>query len=142
MKKVFTVFLIVTILCTCVILLMHFSNAKEPDMSIEETVKQYETIISMVRNGTIKVKPNGCIVLPEEFKRLSDNGECFIVKFHGDTAIYFYSYRGILESSKGYLYITDKLCYTDYVDTVAYVATQNFVNLVEIQKNLFSCSTD
>ena len=44
MKKVFTVFLIVTILCTCVIILMYFSNAKAPEMSIEETVKQLALI--------------------------------------------------------------------------------------------------
>ena len=65
-----------------------------------------------------------------------------MVEFYDQTAIYFYTYRGILESSKGYLYVTDELSYTDYIDTSEYVAYRDFVNIKELGDNWYSCSTD
>lgn len=62
-----------------------------------------EAIAQMILNGEIAVEGNGSIVLPEKMKSLSDSGECFLVKFENNNAIYFYEYRGILESSKGYI---------------------------------------
>lgn len=95
----------------------------------------------MIKNGDLAVKLNGCIVLPEKYKDLSDSGECFIVKFGDKTAIYFYIFRGIIDSSKGYLYVADDLLYTDYINTNKFSAEQDFINIVELEKNLYSCST-
>ena len=103
---------------------------------------QYEKVISMVVDGDIPVKPNGCITLPKSMKYLSDSGECFIVEFNSRTAIYFYSYRGILESSRGYLYITDRLNCEDYVDKTLYVSKPDFVDVERVTECLYSCKTN
>lgn len=108
----------------------------------DERVFQYEEMIAEVLEGDITVKENGCIALPQNMEHLSASGECFIVEFNGCTAIYFYSYRGVLDSSKGYLYITDKLHYEEYINTDSYIPTREFVNVVKIEDNLFSCSTN
>ncbi len=108
----------------------------------QKTVSEYSKVVDLIIDNEISVAANGCIKLPEELKYLSDSGECFIVSYDKNTAIYFYDYRGILESSKGCLYVTDKISYLDYVNTNIYSATRDFVNVKEIENNLYSCSTD
>ena len=103
---------------------------------------QYEKVVSRVVDGDIPVKPNACFALPENMKYLSDSGDCFIVEFNSHTAIYFYSYRGILESSRGYLYITDRLNCDDYVDKAVYVSKPDFVDVEKIAEGLYSCKTN
>ena len=103
---------------------------------------QRESVCDMIKNGEISVEANGLFALPENLKKLSDSGECFIVEFEGNTAIYFYTFRGLLESSRGYLYVTENLSYEDYVDTSKYSPSHYFVNVVEIDDNWYSCSTD
>lgn len=101
-----------------------------------------ESIVDLIKTGELTVEPNGCITLPDNLKKLSDSGDCFIIEFSDKTAIYFYTYRGVLESSKGYVYVTDELSYTDYIDTSEYVAYRDFVNIKELGDNWYSCSTD
>lgn len=101
-----------------------------------------ESVVDMIADGSIEVMPSGCIILPDNLKKLSDSGECYLVEFENTSAIYFYSFRGLLESSKGYLFITDKISYSDYIDTANYAASRDFVNLVELEPNWYSCSTD
>ena len=111
-------------------------------IGFEEKKEQYELVVTMIKNGEIQVQPNGIIVLPNELRKISHSGECVIVEVNDKTAIYFYSFRGILESSRGYLYFTDKISYTDYIDVSKYAASMDFINMVEIELNLYSCSTN
>lgn len=142
MKKKLLIFCIIVALCIVTITALLLNSDEAPETSVAQQIEQYESVIDMVKNGSIEVRSNGLVVLPEELRNLSDTGECFIVKFRDKTAIYFYSFRGILESSKGYLYVTDKLCYKDYINTNIYVATRDFVNLEKLDNNLYSCATD
>ena len=142
MKKFLLIFCIIVALCIVAITALLLNRDEAPEISVAQQIEQYESVVDMVKNGSIKVKSNGLVVLPEELRYLSDTGECFIVEFRDNTAIYFYSFRGILESSKGYLYVTDKLCYKDYINTNKYVGTMDFVNLEKLDNNLYSCSTD
>lgn len=103
---------------------------------------QRESVAGMIKNGDLAVQSNGLVVLPDEMKKLSDSGECLLVEFDGQTAIYFYSFRGILESSKGYIYVTDEIAYENYIDVSAYDPSPDFVNVVELDSNWYSCSTD
>ena len=101
-----------------------------------------ESVAGFIKTAELSVESNGCVTLPDSLKKLSASGDCFVVEFYDQTAIYFYTYRGILESSKGYLYVTDELSYTDYIDTSEYVAYRDFVNIKELGDNWYSCSTD
>ena len=96
----------------------------------------------MIKSGELTVQASGLIVLPKEIEKLSDSGECLLVEFNGQTAIYFYSFRGLLESSKGYLYVTDEIAYENYIDVSAHDPSPDFVNVVELDSNWYSCSTD
>lgn len=137
MKKSSYLIVFFGILFLCfLVLVISSSKMKKSDLSVEQRIEQYQEIVNLVTNNTISVKSNGCITLPEEYKHLSDSGECFIVNFKGKTAIYFYTFRGILDSSKGYLFVTNELNYSDYSNT-----DTDFTNIVEIKENLYSCST-
>lgn len=108
----------------------------------QDLKEEREHIVDMIKNGEVSVKSNGLIILPEDLKHLSQTGECFLVSFREETAIYFYSFRGVIDSSKGYLFITDQLDYEDYIDLETYVAEWSFVNVEEIEENWYSCATD
>lgn len=108
----------------------------------EKLKENCDKIVEMVKSNDISVKSNGIISLPKEYQDLSDSGECLLVEYDGKTAIYFYSYRGILESSKGYLYITNDLNYLDYINVDKWASTQNFVNVKKIDSKWLSCSTN
>lgn len=108
----------------------------------EQIKNESSKIVKMIKSGDIQVKSNGCIVLPEDLSHISDSGECFLVEFQNSTAIYFYTFRGVSSSSKGYIYVTDELTYEEYINTEVYVGTMDFVNIKEIEKDWYSCSTD
>jgi len=129
----------------CIIVVVFIMLNKKP-ISKKEQFEKLKTncdeIVDMIKSKDISVNSNGIIPLPEEFIDLSDSGECLLVEYKGKTAIYFYSFRGVLESSKGYLYVTDDLNYIDYIDVDTWASTQNFVNVKKIDKKWFSCSTN
>lgn len=142
----------IIIICCCLFVIVllsfllpfadNFPENYNSNLTLKQQIEQYKKIVELVRDKTLAVQSNGCIILPEEHKHLSDSGECFLVQFNDDTAIYFYSYRGILGASKGHLYITDQLCYMDYINTDVYVPTRNFVNIIELDDSLYSVSTE
>ena len=103
---------------------------------------QREAVVEKIQDKTVTVKENGIVTLPEGMKKLSDSGECKIVEFRGGTAVYFYTFRGWLGSSRGYLYVTDAISYEDYIDTDRYVAGEDFVNVAELGGGWYSCATE
>ena len=133
MKKTF---LIVTIFLFIILSLIVVFNCTKGDKYT------YQHVIQMIKEEQLLVNENGNVKLPEKMKYLSSTGECFVVEYNNKTAVYFYSYRVILESSKGFLVITDELNYKDYIDINKYSATMNFVNVKKVKDNLYSCSTD
>lgn len=138
MKKLSFLIVLLSVFFLCfLVLVINSFKIQKSDISVEQRIEQYQKIVNLVTENTISVKSNGCIILPEEYKHLSDGGECFIVNFKGKTAVYFYTFRGILDSSKGYLFVTNKLDYSDYSNT-----NTDFTNIVEIKENLYSCSTE
>ncbi len=135
-KRLLPIGLIVLLAIALVVTLLLLPN------SFERKKADRETVPAMIASGVLTVQPNGLVSLPDEMKHLSDSGECAVVEFRDGTAIYFYTFRGILESSKGYLFVTDTISYADYIDTEHYVSSWDFVNMVELAPNWYSCSTD
>ena len=113
----------------------------EDTINTSEMIDKYNTIVDMISSGEIAVESNGCVILPKGFKHLSDSGECFVVEFKGQTALYFYTCRGLLDESRGYVYITNKLSYSDYIDTNEYVANYDFSILKQLTDSLYLCTT-
>ena len=82
------------------------------------------------------------VTLPDEFKNLSDTGECLIVEFQDQSAIYFFEFRGILGESRGYVYVTDQIDWKDYVNEDKYTGTQDWIDIEEIETNWYSVKTE
>lgn len=136
-KKVIIVCVAIILVVIMVLCFVLFSQTE-----FERLKVQRESVAGMIKSGELTPQSNGVISLPDEMKKLSRSGECVIVEFDGQTAIYFYSFRGALESSKGYIYVTDEISYKDYIDVSKYNADWDFVNTVELEPNWYSCSTD
>lgn len=100
-----------------------------------------ESIDDLIYNGTLHVQDNGLITLPETLKNLSHTGECVLVKFDENTAIYFYEYRGILEESRGVLYITNLISYEDYANADRFPGDLDCTEVFELEPNWYSCRT-
>ena len=100
-----------------------------------------ENVIELIKRSEIAVHPNGRIVLPTTMSHISDSGECFLIRFGNETAIYFYSYRGLIDSSKGYVYTTDEILWSDYINTEKYVPDIDFYEIVRLEENWYFCST-
>lgn len=62
-----------------------------------------EKVVDLILNGEAKIAENGCVVLPNDLKNLSNTGQCVIVEFQEQSALYFYTFRGILGASRGYI---------------------------------------
>ena len=128
-RKVFLAFIVIITL----IILIFLQNNNE----FERLKNKRESVVEMLLNGELVPTSTGVIALPDDMKNLSDSGECVLVEFQSKKAIYFYSYRGMLDATKGYVFISDKLQELQYP-----TMDDCFVNVVEIEENWFEVSTD
>ncbi len=98
-----------------------------------------EEVVDMILEGDVQVEENGCILLPDGYKRLSDSGECFVVEFNGQTGVYFFTYRGAMtENSRGYVFVTQELDWRDYINTDKYLETMNWFDIEELDEGWYS----
>lgn len=128
-RKVFLAFIVIITLL--ILIFLQYNN------EFERLKNKRESVVEMLLNGELVPTSTGVIALPDDMKNLSDSGECVLVKFQSKKAIYFYSYRGMLDATKGYVFISDKLQELQYP-----TMDDCFVNVVEIKENWFEVSTD
>ena len=98
-----------------------------------------EKVAAAIMQGQYEIKENGVVELPEEYEGLSDTGEVCLVMFNGKPAIYFWTDRGMLESSVGYVYVLDDVL-EGIIDK--FTIGNNFVYMKEVAENWYSVSTD
>lgn len=115
-----------------------FDNEKDKFDFEKDRVKM-EKVASEIVQGRYDITENGLVELPEEYENLSDTGDVSLVMFDGKAAVYFWTYRGMLESSKGYVYVFDNAT-EDVIDKCS--SSNNFVNVKEVTTNWYSVSTD
>lgn len=76
------------------------------DFEFQTNKTGYEHVIKMYENDGLQ-EPNksGYIELPSEYKYLSKGGGDIIVdNSNGITSVFFYTFRGVLSSSSGFIY--------------------------------------
>ena len=136
MKKMLSVLL-------CIILLFSLTACGQADgvTSFEKGKDDREKVEGLVLNGDVAVAENGVVTLPDDLKKLSDTGECIITEFQEQSAIYFFTFRGILGESKGYVYVTDQIDWHDYVNEDEYVGTMDRTDIEELGTNWYSVKT-
>ncbi len=128
-RKVFLAFIVIITLL--ILIFLQYNN------EFERLKNKRESVVEMLLNGELVPTSTGVIALPDDMKNLSDSGECVLAEFQSKKAIYFYSYRGMLDATKGYVFISDKLQELQYP-----TMDDCFVNVVEIEENWFEVSTD
>lgn len=133
MKKIFSVSL-------CILLL--FSLTACGVVSFKNGKDNREKIVDLILDDEVEIAENGLVTLPDNLKNLSDDGVCFIVEFQEKSAIYFFTARGILGESNGYVYITDKIDWHDYVNEEKYTGTQDWIDIEELEVNWYSVKTE
>ena len=97
-------------------------------------------MVQMIINGEIEVDDRAMFLLPEDSKSLSDTGEGCIVDYgYNEYGVYFFSFRGTLGSSKGFLYmLTDE----EYANINISTNRFNFVSMEKISDRWYKVSTD
>ncbi len=111
-------------------------------VSFEEGKADREKVVDLILDGSMNIAENGVITLPTEMKALSDTGECQIVEFNGRSAIYFFEACGILGESSGYVYVTDRIFWKDYVNEDVYTGTLYWYDVEQIESNWYSVKTE
>ena len=127
------IFLSLTILCVT-----HSCRAK---FDSEQALQDYSKVVDMIANGELTVEKNGWVKLPKELSDLSRNGECVVSKFDDQTAVHFIHFQFMAEAH-GYLLVTDKISYADYVDLEHYSGGFNYSSLEKIAENIYRWRTD
>ena len=138
MKKLFALLLSLFLLFS----LSACAGVSQKVASFKNGKKQREKVVDLILDGEVEIAANGLVTLPEEEKHLSDTGECVIVEFGGQSAIYFFKFRGILGESRGYVYVTDQIDWKDYVNEDVYTGTQDWTDVEEIEENWYSVKTE
>ena len=110
--------------------------------SFDDCKEDREKVVDLILDERVGIAENGLVTLPDEFKNLSDTGECLIVEFQDQSAIYFFEFRGILSESRGYVYVTDQIDWKDYVNADKYTGTQDWIDIEEIETNWYSVKTE
>ncbi len=129
----------IVILPLCLILIFILSACGVS--SFEEGKEKREKVVDLILNGGVEIAENGLVTLPDEIKDLSDTGKCVIVEFQDQSAIYFFEFRGLLDESRGYVYVTDQIDWKDYVDEKKYAGTEDWIDIEEIEPNWYSVKT-
>ena len=122
----------------CVCCLLIFTSCKETN-DFDDNKAEMEAIAADIAQGKYEISENGLVELPEELEHFSDTGEVSLVMFDDKPAVYFWTFRGVLESSKGYIFILDS-----YEEELIYQCSDNnnFVNEKKICEGWYSVSTD
>ena len=116
-----------------------FFDKDNAEFDFDKDRADMEKVAVAIMQGQYEIEENGVVELPEEYERLSDTGEVCLVMFNGKPAVYFWIDRGVLESSRGYVYVLD-----DVPESIIdeFSTGNNFVNMKEVAENWYSVSTD
>ena len=122
-----------------VLLILIFLFCKRDSYDFEQNREDMEKIAEEIVQGKYEISENGLVKLPEGYAHLSDTGEVSLVIYDDKPAVYFWTFRGIIDSSKGYIYILD----TEEKDIIDKCSNgNNYVNEKNIYENWYGVSTD
>lgn len=76
------------------------------DMNFEKLLPQRLEVVEYVIGNEVIINTGGLISLPQKYKKTSDSGQILLCQKNDEIIIYFFTNRGLLESSSGYIYFT------------------------------------
>lgn len=114
-----------------------FSEEQLRDYNFYEYRKEREKIVKEILDGELKFNSDGIAELPEEFQNesMARGGYVRRVTYLSKEGIYFCTFSGLLETSSGYMYLTDNPDTADNSD-------EEIVVIKEYEKGWYYCSTN
>lgn len=78
--------------------------------SVQKVKEAREAIVESVLKGELLPNESGVVSLPEDMQdeEMARGGQVYIVSYNGQSGIYFCTFTGVMESSAGYVFLTDK----------------------------------
>lgn len=122
------------------IILFSMSNELFNEMKLREyNFKKYQNerteIVELILQGEMLPDENGIISLPEKLKNeeMARDGYVYIVNYESKIGIYFCTFTGLMESSAGYVYLTENIF---NIDSGINITLQS-----EYSENWYFCGT-
>lgn len=113
-----------------------FNEVKLREYNFKNYQKEREEIVELILQEELTPDESGVVHLPEKLRNeeMARGGCVHIMKYGTDMGIYFCTFSGILDSSAGYIYLTD-----DIFDINSY---NKVVLQDQYQKDWYFCGTD
>lgn len=109
-KKIFFLLPMVIMVFLVGIAATLFSESKLREYNFAKYREARETIVASVLEGELLPDTNGVISLPKEMQseEMARGQKVYLVSNNGQSGIYFCTFTGVMESSAGYVFLTDR----------------------------------
>lgn len=136
MKKIYSCIPILINIIAIVIALTFFNEVQLRENNFINYKDEREYIIHLIENGELQPDDSGKIEIPENLKnsKMERNGYVRFIKYESKIGIYFCTFAGLLETSSGYIYFSDKIESNEFDD-------ENLILLNTYDENWYFCST-
>ena len=111
-KKIFYCIPIIITVTFIVVANAIYSEMKLREYNFKDYQEEREKIVELILAGTLVPDETGTVYLPEELQNeeMARGGCVYIVKYKEGSGIFFCTFSGVLESSAGYVFLTDWAC--------------------------------
>lgn len=135
-KKMYYSIPSICIMSSLIISSFFFNDQKLREYNFNRYKSEREYIVSLVLNDTLVPDEKGCILVPDEInvEEITRNRKVYIVDTGSASGIYFCNFMGLLETSSGYLYLTNRKW--------DYYTQDNIILKKQYNKNWYYCATN
>ena len=110
-KKIYSYIPILINILAIVIAITFFNENKLREYNFLKYEDEREHIINLIERGELQPNDSGRIEIPEHLQNeeIARNGYVQLISYTPKTGVYFCTFSGLLETSSGYIYFSDKI---------------------------------
>lgn len=114
-----------------------FCETKLREYNFYKYREKREEIVRQILHGELAPNDRGIIELPEELQdeEMAREGYVYVVNYLANEGIYFCTFSGLLETSSGYMYLTDE-------SNIVNSSSEEIVVLEKYEERWYYCSTN
>jgi len=137
MKKAYSGIPLLTNVIVIVIAITFFNENGLRGNNFVRYKNDREYIINLIEKGKLQPDDKGKIEIPESLRNseMERNGYVRFIKYGSEIGVYFCVFTGLLETSSGYIYFSDKI-------SVDKISSENITLFNNYEENWYFCSTD
>ena len=115
-----------------------FNELKLREDNFNKYQEKREIVIELILKEELMPDERGIVDLPEYLKDegMAIGGRVYIVRYKLETGVYFCTFSGVMDSSAGFVYLTDEISDVDFYNNND-ISLQN-----QYQDNWYFCGTD